>query len=287
MPATRSNIKNEISRKYLFILAILLVMISPGCSVDVDGSDWHLDTTVRGGFDYYHTAEKTVKDEVDVQGHTRVRIEAINGEVYVEGRSDANRVMITANLSVGSSSQADADLHLDDLKMRVTEDGHVILIETIQPERFLGRGYRVEYDIIIPEGLEIMVTQDNGRVSVYDIINNVDVTNENGDIQILNIAGDVRAQLVNGSIETETIMNVNGVLYLETVNGQIELSIPTITSALLSAKVYKSGTVSIHNLAFTDTISTAKSFEGILGNGDGSISLHTDNGDIYVFGFEL
>jgi hypothetical protein len=36
-----------------------------------------------------------------------------------------------------------------------------------------------------------------------------------------------------------------------------------------------------------DTTSTSKFFEGILGRGDGSISLHTDNGNIEVFGFEL
>ena len=284
---TKSNIETELSRKCLCVLAILLILFLPGCSVDIDGSEWHLGTTVRGNFDYDYTAGRTVTDEVAVHGHTRITVAAMNGEVCVEGRSDTRRVMITANLSVGSSSQTDADLHLEDLEMRVSEDGHEILIETIQPEWSYGRGYRVEYDIIIPEGLEVMATQDNGRISVYDLKNNVEVTNVNGDIQLLNIVGNVRAQLVNGTIETEVIMNENGVLDIETVNGRIELSIPTITSANFMARVDNAGTVFVHNLVFTDSSSTSKSYEGTLGNGDGFISLRTHNGDIDVFGVEL
>jgi hypothetical protein len=262
-------------------------MIFPACSVDVDGSNWNLDTTVRGGFDYDYTAEKTIRDEVSVQDHTRIIVSAISGEINLEGQEDVDRVMIRARLSVGSSTQADADWHLDDLNVRISDGGDEILIETIQPQRSYGRGYRVEYDIIIPENLDFTATQDDGGISVYDLISGVDVSNVNGDLHILNVVGDIWAKLVNGSIEAEAILTENGVLDLATVNGRIVLNIPTITSANFSAGVENVGTVSVSNLVFTDLSSTPKSFEGTLGDGDGSISLRTDNGDIRVFGFEL
>ncbi len=287
MSAQRTKTEIVFSRKWLFILAILLLMIVPGCSVDVDGSDYNFDTSVRGGFDYDYTAEKTVSDEVVVQGHNRITVAAINGEMNLEGRDDVNHIKITAVLSVGSNSQVDADLHLDDIKIRITEDDDEILIETIQPQSSYGRGYRAEYGIILPEGLDVTAIQDNGNIYIYDLKSSVDLTNENGDIQALDIVGDIRARLVNGSIETTATLNENGVIDLNTVNGPIELSIPTITSANLSARVDNAGTVFIHDLAFTDSISTPKTFEGTLGNGDGSISLRTINGNIDVFGFEL
>lgn len=277
--------KSTFFKSISILIPFLLFGILLGCSVDVEGPDYHLDTRGLGNFNYEYSAEKTIIDEIPVLNPIKIKIQAANGEIRVEGRNDGDRILVTARLIVSSNNQADADLHLDDLDISLTEDEHEILIRTIQPERSNGRGYRVEYDLIVPADIEVVALQDNGSILIHDIQDNVDISNENGDIQVSNITGGVQANVVNGSIEGDISLPLNGVIELETVNGSIELSIPTTTSAYFSASVDSFGSVSIHNLVFTDPISTSQSFTGLLGNGAGSILLGTDIGNIEIFGF--
>jgi hypothetical protein len=283
------TIINLISVRSVSILIIsLCVGILLSCSTgDVSSPELNIS---GGGFkpsDPEFTVEKTFDDDFPVENHIRVNVEAINGEVVVTGQSDAKNVMITAYLYVSSDSQEDAELHLDDLDILVTDGTNEILIQTVQPEEnFNGRQYLVEYDIIVPKSFEVVTSQTNGTIAIFDIQNSVEVSNKNGDVLLSGIVGGVTADVENGGIEGTVVLPLNETIDLSVNNGGLELSIPTSTSAEFSATVDGIGEIIVSDLDITDSLSTSKSLTGTLGNGEGSIALSTVNGNIEVIGFD-
>jgi len=232
-----------------------------------------------------YTVDKTFEDDILVENHIRVDIEANNGEVVVTGQSDATHVIVTAHLSVTAKSRADAELHLDDLDVLVTDDTNEIIIQTIQPEIFDGREYRVQYDIIVPSNFEVITSQVNGSIEIINIENNIDVSNTNGGALLINIVGGIVADVENGGIEGTVVLPANETIDLSTNNGIIDLNIPISTSAEFSATV-GIGQINVSNLNILDSVNTNTSLTGTLGNGEGSIVLRTGIGNIEAIGFD-
>ena len=273
------------TRSASMILAFVCIGLLLGCSGDVASPELHVSGT---GFNIRiqdFTAEKIVETEYSVENLNRVNIEAINGEVVVTGHRDVDAVVLTAHLIVGSDSQADADSHIDDLKIQVTESDNELYVKTVQSQHTDGRKYDVKYDIIVPSNFEVLTTQVNGSIEIVDIENYVDVVNVNGDIRLSNTVGSAAADLVNGSIEATVTLSGNETIDLVTDNGSIELWIPMSTSAALGASV-GIGAINTSNLVLDDVVQTDQSLTGTLGNGEGVIELRAGNGDINVVGFD-
>ncbi|MGD8702387.1 MAG: hypothetical protein PVH26_08105 [Desulfosarcina sp.] len=271
------------------MLAFVFIGLLLGCSGDVSGPEINVsggavvDALTPRNIDF--TAQKTVHTEIPVTKHSSVSIKAINGKVAVTGHHDVNTIIVTAYLTVGSDSQADADSHLDDLSIEVTETVEVISLQTRQPQTTDGRHYQVEYAISVPSDIAVAANQVNGNIDVEDIHNSVNVVGVNGDIQVDNIVGGVVADVVNGSIEASATLPTQATIDLITNNGRIDLHIPRSTSAVVGATVV-SGTIQTTNLRFDDLVQTNQSLTGTLGGGEGIIELWADNGDIRMKGID-
>ena len=270
----------------IFMLLLSVALLSSCSGGDVNGPQYSIST---GGFtigepDY--TVKKTTIDDIPVDGHIRVIVEAISGEVVVTGREDVNKVMVTAHLFVSSDSLQEAERQLEHLDVRVTNDTNEILVQTVEPPISNGCKFEVEYDIMVPDNLEVVTTQTNGAVAILDIQNRVEVSNENGDVSLFGIVGGILAGVENGGIESTVVLPLNDTIDLSAQNGDLVLNTPTTTSAELSATVSGFGEILVSNLYVADSVSTAKSLTGTLGNGEGSIVLSTVNGDIEVIGFD-
>ncbi|MBT8350491.1 MAG: hypothetical protein KJO26_04560 [Deltaproteobacteria bacterium] len=282
---------NQTIFTHLFIRSISIIVLILcfgfllGCSGDVNGSQWHLHGREFRFNDNDVTVEKIIQEDISVQNQISVNVEATNGEILITGQVNTDRILVNARIFVSSDTQADADLHLDDIDILVTEGTHEISIETVQPV-FDGRGYRVEYDIIVPDSFEVVASQVNGDIIVFNIQNSVELVNENGNIIMSEIVGGALAEVENGFIEAHVILPVNEVIDLNTNNGSLDLSIPVSTSADFSAFISGIGEIDVYNLDIMDSSGTKKLLKGILGNGEGTISLMTAIGDIEVLGFE-
>lgn len=282
------TIGHLISIRSVSILIILLcVGILFGCSGgDINGPQFNISTDGFNIKDPEFTVEDTYKYEFPVENHIRLKVEAINGEVVVTGQEDADQVMVTAYLSVSSDSLADAESHLSDLDILVTDSTNQILIQTVPPENINGHKYRVEYDIIVPNKFEVVTSQTNGTTAILDIQNSVEVENINGDVLLYDIVGGVTADVENGGIEGTATLPLNESIHLSVDNGRLQLRIPKSTSAEFSATVDGTGEITVFNLDITDSLVLSKSHTGTLGNGQGSIVLSTVNGNIDVIGFD-
>jgi len=91
---------------------------------------------------------------------------------------------------------------------------------------------------------------------------------------------DGRSYSVNYTISVPAQLNIA----VDNVNGSIALDIPQNTSADFSASLVN-GSISLQNLTLHNRVTTSKSLQGRLGDGQGMISLRTTNGNIDVLGF--
>ncbi len=183
-----------------------------------------------------------------------------------------------------SDSYDDADAHLENLEVLIHDKIDEISIETDQPTVTYGRDYKVNYNIIIPDGWKVEVGNVNGTVQIDSINNDVNVELVNGDVVLNEIVGSVRVGVTNGTIYGKIRLPIGGVCNIEAVNGQIQLNIPRTTSANFDAKV-TNGIINVSNLVLQNMVSSRNMVSGILGSGQATIHLETVNGTISVNGF--
>lgn len=214
-----------------------------------------------------HIVDRVVFEEVPVAGHSRFRIDAENGEIVVTGQPDATSVTVTAELIVGSNvSLPDAESCLTRLNVIASDLSDEIFVQTLQPDSVDGRQYIVNYTITVPSSLAVELVQVNGHVTVENLENSLLVTVE------------------NGSVFGTVTLPPGGEIALWTGTGDLDLRIPTSTSADLSARVGL-GAITWENLDFTNSVQTARSLAGTLGNGTGRIDLDTRIGNIDITGY--
>ena len=228
-------------------------------------------------------ASEAFSFEVAVEQQTRLRLEAINGNVVINGQAGIQSVIVSGERRVESTSQRDADNHLDALYVQVRDRSDEVFVRTVQPRNAMHRNYVVHYTITVPQDLAVDVTHVNGNLAIDAIANDVAVEHVNGNIQLGAIVGNVYARVVNGLIDSDVTMPRDGAITLTTTNGAIDLTIPASTSATLSASV-NNGLIQTTNLALKNPSDSPRSLDATLGDGEGTIDLTTLNGNINVRG---
>jgi len=269
--------KSTFSRIVLLVLLISCIFwISCGKDNPVDSS--------RNVANTDYVAKESFSFKVEVKDHTRLKLEAINGNVKITGLSESDSIIITGEKRVGSESIEDAEEYLQFLKVSVEELVDEVFVKTTQPEKSYGRSYVVDYAITLPKNLEILASNVNGSVTIDSINNDVTIGNINGLITLNEIFGSAIVGLTNGEIDGKVTLPSNGTITMSLVNGNIDLNIPVNTSAQFTASV-TNGNIAISNIVLQNQVSSATSLRGTLGAGQGTISLSTVNGNIIVGGF--
>jgi DUF4097 and DUF4098 domain-containing protein YvlB len=267
--------------KTIFALA-LLTACGGGSDINFnfEGNNWPWPWQSNADF----FINKQLSQNVDVTDPKNLILEGVNGEIKITGQPGGDSVMVTAMARVGSDTIEDAQMGLEQLDVNVTEEEDLISVQTIQPKNTNGRQYVVDYTIIIPSDLTVNVSSVNGHVIIEDIDNSVFVVLTNGNVDFSNIYGDATVSVANGNINGTITLPSDGEVMISTVNGDIDLGIPTSTSAELFGLV-NNGTIGWDNLDLGNVQSTNKSLQGTLGSGAGLIDLTTVNGHISIVGF--
>lgn len=264
-------------------LAFILIVLT-ACSGGVE-SNFSVSTD---GFDFLADepkffAEETFSSELPLSNQLRLRIEAVRGDIEIEGQDDIDSITIIARKRVGSTSLEDAEENLNELEILVTDQIDEVTIQTLQPENSQGREYIVDYDIILPRTLETEVTVINGGVGILNMRKQIVVNAVNGTVFLSNIFASAEVSLTSGNIDSTMVIPLDGDIRMTVVNGNIDLYIPTITSAQFGASV-TNGSIVTYNLEFEATVQSNHSLTGTLGTGEGTIDISSTNGNISVAG---
>jgi hypothetical protein len=231
----------------LAVLVMLTLLISFGCAeLSVDPEVNVNGSGVTG--DTKVKAHKSFSHTVNLTSQTLLKVEGINGSIKVESVSGINQVSISGEKIVSSDTYQDASSHLKNITIEINELTDELLVKTVHPQYSDGRSYAVNFTINIPSHLSVIVSN------------------------------------INGDIYGRVAVPLNGTVDMNLQNGIIELNIPQNTSADFAASS-ENGVISVHNLTLHNRVSTGRSLQGTLRDGQGVISLRTTNGKIDILGY--
>lgn len=252
-------------RPALLFLRLFLVA-SAGCD---DGTG--PGVVIREPFDFQRDATQRAV----------LRVTGVNGNITVTGIPGGDTFHATGYRQVRGCSRSEAEEWIDQLEVRVAETEAAIVVETVQPQLTGPCTLEVEYDITVPARLRGVLTDVNGNVTARALAGGVGVTDVNGNVVVEGDAGGVTVRLTNGNVAGGLALEGEEAIDLQTVNGNVVLSIPAGTSAALSAALVN-GAISVYNLTLSNAVRTSTSLTGILGGGTGAIVLRTTNGNIVI-----
>ena len=253
-----------------------------GCGdVSIEGPDW----CGSDGFCEPSTPAYQAQKSFDIRAAVQPELSLIGvaGSIEILGVASAGEIVIEGTRQVWSHSTNDAQIGLDGLKVEARESGETLFVETKQPSSSRGRTYQVHYRLSIPESVGLTLEQGAGRVEVRSVRADVEVQAAAGTIALEDLHGNVRVRAAAGEIEVSTEVQPRGVVDLGTGAGAIRLSIPRETSAWLEA-ASAAGQVNIVDLSVDDLDPRSSAVRGKLGDGNGTIRVHTAAGNITISG---
>jgi hypothetical protein len=228
-------------------------------------------------------AEESLYFSILRDQHSRLKLQAITGANVILGKIQNDSIIITGTKRVRSESIDDAEQHLSDLQVSMQNLGSEVIVSTSQPQHTQNRAYEVDYIINLPNNMAVYINAVTGSVTVTAMNDTVVIDHITGSVVVEESGGNAYVDLITGAIECDAIVPTNGVLDLLTVTGNINLTIPFNTSANFSANV-TTGTIGLTNILLQNRVETDQSLSGMMGNGEGTITLRTITGDIAVTG---
>jgi hypothetical protein len=227
-------------------------------------------------------AEEDFSFAFDATAKVLLTMEAQNGTITITGVAGGDQLNVDGVRQVWATSQADADEHLDSLEVTIDENPDNFVITTEQPSSG-QRTYVVNYDIELPDGMELVIASGNGDITITAMDGDIVIASGNGDVTLEDIEASVVVALGNGNIDAEVTLPLGGNLEAAVGNGTIALAIPQSTSAEFSAEV-GNGSITVVNLTLQDQVVTPTTVTGTLGGGEGTIGLAAGNGNITATG---
>jgi DUF4097 and DUF4098 domain-containing protein YvlB len=138
---------------------------------------------------------------------------------------------------------------------------------------------RVDFTVKVPSGVRFVGRTVNGEISATSLAGNVSSHTVNGSIKI-STSGYAEAKTVNGEISARLgDPNWPGSLEFKTVNGSINLDLPSAISTEIKADTFNGEILSDFSFTAPGTFSR-KHLSGTIGGGGRELILKTLNGSI-------
>jgi Putative adhesin len=217
-----------------------------------------------------------------------VEIKGVNGAIHAE-RSSSTEVTVEA---IKSGRHNDPN----SVTVQAVPHGDGVTICAVYPSSDWGRpnecqpgsggrmsvnnnDVKVEFTVHVPAGVRFIGRTVNGEVEAASLGGDVQAHTVNGKIRI-STAGSAEAKTVNGSI-TARVGQAAGMKPLEfhTVNGGIELELPTTVNANIHASTVN-GHISTDFPLMIHGKFSGREITGAIGQGGPDLSLKTVNGSI-------
>jgi Putative adhesin len=212
----------------------------------------------------------------------RVELDNINGAVHVSSW-DRNEVKVDA------VKYADTKEKLDEMKIEIDAGKDYLSVRTKYPNHDHSWNWGshnnpggVEYTLTVPRTVRLdEIKLINGSLDVNGVSGEVRASCINGRLEAHDLAGRTELSTVNGRLEAKFQQLAGQTVELNSVNGEIGLTIPSDSNAEVEASTVSGG---IHN-DFGLRVShhfVGHNLRGELGNGRVHIRLSDVNGRIEI-----
>lgn len=248
---------------FLFIVGLSgCIVINSGCS---------------GKESYTRTVELS---EPLTEGSS-LKVETTNGSIDVQGQ-ETTRCSVTANITGQASTSERAQELAEQTEIRLEPHDGGLRTVIVMPEKDKRESVSVGFEIIAPNKVSLDASTTNGKIRTGSIIGNQALQTTNGSIYCGDVNGTLNAHTTNGSVEVNFASQASAAVNasINTTNGSISIGLPKDCSAKVDAGVVNGKIKSEQPLKIMGPSIDRDTLSGILGTGDGKLSLHTVNGSI-------
>jgi DUF4097 and DUF4098 domain-containing protein YvlB len=212
----------------------------------------------------------------------RVELDNINGPVHISAW-DQNEVKVDA-VKYASSKE-----RLDEARIEVDSGKDYLSIRTRYPDHDhtfdsdWDNPASVEYTLTVPRTVrldEIKLT--NGSLDVAGVTGEVHASCVNGHLEAHNLAGRTELSTVNGRMVADFEQLPRSTITLHTVNGSVELTIPSDSSAEIEAGTVSGSIENDFGLHVSHGRYVGHSMHGQLADGATHIDLKSVNGRLEI-----
>jgi hypothetical protein len=212
----------------------------------------------------------------------RVELDNINGDVHISSW-DRNDVKVDA------IKYADTKERLEEAKIEIDSGKDYLSIQTKYPHHDQGWHWgshdnpaSVEYTLTVPRTVRLdEIKLINGQLDVNGVSGEVRASCINGRLEAEGLAGRAKLSTINGHLEAKFGQLAGKSVELNSVNGSVDLTIPSDSNAEVEASTISGG---IHNDfgLRVDGHMVGHDMRGELGNGGTLIHLSNVNGRIDI-----
>ena len=239
------------------------------------------------------TAAAVKQDETErfeqsypLNANGRVSVSNVNGSIIVDAW-DKNEVHLEA------VKTADSKETLSEVELKIDSRPDSFSVETDYDNwKQKNRGdwgrnnhrLEVQFHLTVPRGAVLdEIETVNGSVTVADFSNYTKISAVNGNVKAANLRGTANLSTVNGEVAADFDRLESGSkIYLSTVNGRVNLVIPSDSSATLRADSVNGNISNDFGLPVRKGQYVGRDLYGRVGSGDVQIKLNSVNGPLSV-----
>ena len=213
----------------------------------------------------------------------RVELDNINGAVHISAW-DRNEVKVDA------VKYADTKERLDEAHIKIDSDKDYLSIRTKYPDHDLNFNWGshnnpagVEYTLTVPRTVRLdKINLINGSLDVTGVTGEVHASCINGKLEAHNLSGRAELSTINGHLDAKFDQLSASTVHLNSVNGRVELTIPSDSKAQIEASTVSGGIENDFGLHVNNHRFVGHDLRGELGNGGPRIKLESVNGRIEI-----
>jgi DUF4097 and DUF4098 domain-containing protein YvlB len=213
----------------------------------------------------------------------RIELDNINGDVHISSW-DQNQVKVDA------VKYADTKERLDEAKIEIDSRNNSLSIRTKYPDHNQSWNWgsrnnpaSVEYTLTVPRTARLdEIKLINGALDINGVSGEVNASCINGHLEAHNLAGRARLSTINGHLDARFDQLAGSSVELNSVNGSVELTIPSDSKAEIEASTVSGGINNDFGLHVNHHQFVGHNLRGELGSGGTRIRLSDVNGRIEI-----
>lgn len=230
--------------------------------------------------------KEEVEYRINPSGKDKIVLDNFGGTVTVQKGDSASGIVIKAEIT-DRVKKKDLDKPLKNISIGLDTSGNVVRIESSSRKSFSFnfsfdfKSPHINYVLTVPPGIKLTVNNANGRVSVDEFSDELEVSLTNGSVKAANVTGKSQFDITNGNFDG-SLDSTKG-FKVDVVNGNVNLKLGTSFKGEITANVVN-GRVKHEGLTFSAVDEDKKSLKGYIGNRDWDVNLEVVNGRINLEG---
>ncbi len=216
----------------------------------------------------------------------KVSVSNVNGSIIVETWDKPEVKLEWVKTGERKENFAEVEIKIDARQdaFRVETDYGDRQRRNFGGNRGYGNNLQVEYRLTVPRNAILdEIETVNGSVTISNAENTTKASAVNGEVKATNLRGTANLSTVNGTVTANFDQLATGSrINLETVNGSVDLTIPSDANVTLKAETVNGKISNDFNLPVRKGQYVGRDMYGKIGSGDVQIKLESVNGELTV-----